>query len=214
MNELVAYWFPPVQRKYTMEYTDFNFWRQPLPSFDLPDLSPPSPALSARSTGSSRFGLIRFGASNQGVSNEEAKNRRETRSGSAPPDLSASPSSSVPSDRPTSPLGQASFTSEGMHSDDDFDTLSDSGYFGSSNFRASQPHGRRKSSTLGGLPDSVQEALLVDRRDYLATDWDKAPDLATREPHGHVDLLQEATQDLDLDDDILAAQEMDRIPYL
>ncbi|KAJ1308894.1 hypothetical protein OPQ81_004581 [Rhizoctonia solani] len=58
MTDLVDQMFPPVHRRWAPEYTDFNFWRTPLPEIELPDLSPPSPALSAHSntSGGSRLG--------------------------------------------------------------------------------------------------------------------------------------------------------------
>ncbi|KAG8732414.1 hypothetical protein FRC12_019282 [Ceratobasidium sp. 428] len=58
MTDLVDQMFPPIHRRWAPEYTDFNFWRAPLPDIELPDLSPPSPALSARSdtSGGSRLG--------------------------------------------------------------------------------------------------------------------------------------------------------------
>ncbi|KIO17370.1 hypothetical protein M407DRAFT_32966 [Tulasnella calospora MUT 4182] len=39
--------FPPVHKKWATEFTDFKYWRDPLPDVDSPDLDPPSPALSA-----------------------------------------------------------------------------------------------------------------------------------------------------------------------
>ncbi|KAG8973032.1 hypothetical protein FRC05_009147, partial [Tulasnella sp. 425] len=49
MTDLVDQIFPPVHKKWATEFTDFNYWRDPLPDVDLPDLDPPSlsPALSA-----------------------------------------------------------------------------------------------------------------------------------------------------------------------
>lgn len=49
MTDLVDQMFPPIHKKWTPEYTDFNYWKTPVQDFPLPDLSPPSPALSARS---------------------------------------------------------------------------------------------------------------------------------------------------------------------
>lgn len=66
INDLVDQMFPPINRKTAPDFTDFSFWRAPLPSFDLPfDLSPPSPTLSARSdTSMSRLRRFSgFGAS-------------------------------------------------------------------------------------------------------------------------------------------------------
>src|ERR1700742_3028539 len=53
MTDLVDQMFPPIHRKWAPEFTDFNFWKPPMQEFPLPDLSPPSPALSARSDNSS-----------------------------------------------------------------------------------------------------------------------------------------------------------------
>ncbi|KIJ07045.1 hypothetical protein PAXINDRAFT_19753 [Paxillus involutus ATCC 200175] len=44
--------FPPINRKWAPEFTDFNYWKPPMQEFVLPDLTPPSPALSARSDAS------------------------------------------------------------------------------------------------------------------------------------------------------------------
>ena len=62
MNDLVDQMFPPINRHATPEYTDFNFWRAPMPLVDLPDLTPPSPTLSARSD-SSRYSIRRLTSS-------------------------------------------------------------------------------------------------------------------------------------------------------
>ena len=77
MTDLVDQMFPPINRKWAPEYTDVNFWRQPMPTFDFPDVTrpsspnpsspsstlavlPPSPALSARSDASMQTGLSRL----------------------------------------------------------------------------------------------------------------------------------------------------------
>jgi phosphatidate phosphatase LPIN len=52
--------FPPIHRKWAPEFTDFNFWKVPVQEFTLPDLSPPSPALSARSDTSNQSTLARL----------------------------------------------------------------------------------------------------------------------------------------------------------
>ncbi|KAF8437290.1 Lipin/Ned1/Smp2-domain-containing protein [Boletus edulis BED1] len=48
MTDLVDQMFPPIHRKSAPDYTDFNYWRPAVQEFPLPDLAPPSPALSAR----------------------------------------------------------------------------------------------------------------------------------------------------------------------
>ncbi|KAG8219028.1 Lipin/Ned1/Smp2-domain-containing protein [Butyriboletus roseoflavus] len=60
MTDLVDQMFPPINRKWAPDYTDFNYWRPPMQEFPLPDLVPPSPALSARSDTSSQSALARL----------------------------------------------------------------------------------------------------------------------------------------------------------
>ena len=60
MTDLVDQMFPPINRKWASEYTDFNYWKTPVQEFPLPDLSPPSPALSARSDTSNQSTLARL----------------------------------------------------------------------------------------------------------------------------------------------------------
>lgn len=60
MTDLVDQMFPPINRKWAPDYTDFNYWRPPVQEFPLPDLTPPSPALSARSDTSSQSALARL----------------------------------------------------------------------------------------------------------------------------------------------------------
>lgn len=58
MTDLVDQMFPPVHRKWAPEFTDFNYWRASIPEVELPDLTPPSPALSARSDTSGRLSVL------------------------------------------------------------------------------------------------------------------------------------------------------------
>ncbi|KAH9850822.1 LNS2-domain-containing protein [Lenzites betulinus] len=60
MTDLVDQMFPPINRKWASEYTDFNYWKAPIQDFPLPDLSPPSPALSARSDTSNQSTFARL----------------------------------------------------------------------------------------------------------------------------------------------------------
>lgn len=61
MADLVDQIFPPINMTWAPEYTDFNYWKQPIQKYPLPDLLPPSPALSAVSDTSSlsTFDLLR-----------------------------------------------------------------------------------------------------------------------------------------------------------
>ena len=49
MTDIVDQMFPPINRKWAPEYTDFNYWRGPVAEYELPDdlTTPPSPSLSA-----------------------------------------------------------------------------------------------------------------------------------------------------------------------
>ena len=60
MTDLVDQMFPPIHRHMNAHFTDFNFWRPPMDESDLPELAPPSPALSARSDTSNRSALARL----------------------------------------------------------------------------------------------------------------------------------------------------------
>ncbi|KIJ69762.1 hypothetical protein HYDPIDRAFT_164049 [Hydnomerulius pinastri MD-312] len=60
MTDLVDQMFPPIHRKWAPEFTDFNYWKAPVQEFALPDLTPPSPALSARSDTSNQSALARL----------------------------------------------------------------------------------------------------------------------------------------------------------
>src|ERR1700733_1942569 len=60
MTDLVDQMFPPIHRKWAPEFTDFNYWKTPVPEFTLPILIPPSPTLSARSDTSNQSTLARI----------------------------------------------------------------------------------------------------------------------------------------------------------
>ncbi|KAG2135740.1 Lipin/Ned1/Smp2-domain-containing protein [Suillus bovinus] len=60
MTDIVDQMFPPIHRKWAAEFTDFNYWKTPVQQFALPDLTPPSPALSARSDTSNQSALARL----------------------------------------------------------------------------------------------------------------------------------------------------------
>lgn len=60
MTDLVDQMFPPIHRHMDAHFTDFNFWRPPMDEDCLPELTPPSPALSARSDTSNQSTLARL----------------------------------------------------------------------------------------------------------------------------------------------------------
>ncbi|KAF8735442.1 hypothetical protein AX14_002029 [Amanita brunnescens Koide BX004] len=77
MTDLVDQMFPPINQKWTPEYTDFNFWRTPIPDIALPDLTPPSPALSARSDTSTKSALARLRNFSLVGNSRQAKHSKE-----------------------------------------------------------------------------------------------------------------------------------------
>ncbi|KAH9176429.1 Lipin/Ned1/Smp2-domain-containing protein [Lactarius sanguifluus] len=60
MTDLVDQMFPPITHKWDNEFTASNYWKTPLTEFPLPDLAPPSPALSARSDTSNKSAFARL----------------------------------------------------------------------------------------------------------------------------------------------------------
>jgi phosphatidate phosphatase LPIN len=60
MTDLVDQMFPPITNKWDNDFTDSNYWKAPLVDFPLPDLAPPSPALSARSDTSNKSAFARL----------------------------------------------------------------------------------------------------------------------------------------------------------
>ncbi|TIA92380.1 hypothetical protein E3P99_00680 [Wallemia hederae] len=60
MTDLVDQMFPSINNAFEPAFTDFNYWKPSIPDVELPDLSPPSPALSARSDQSTTSKLGMF----------------------------------------------------------------------------------------------------------------------------------------------------------
>ncbi|TIB14754.1 hypothetical protein E3P92_01825 [Wallemia ichthyophaga] len=60
MTDLVDQMFPSINNAFEPAFTDFNYWKPAIPDVELPDLSPPSPALSTRSDQSTTSKLGMF----------------------------------------------------------------------------------------------------------------------------------------------------------
>ena len=201
--------FPPVNRKWQPEYTDFNYWRPSLPDVPLPDLTPVSPALSATSD-SSRLGLLRNMAS--GIA-RRASRQTITSEGSK--------DGGVPSQtsRPTSPLVGPSIVAG------DYDSVSEA--------EGDVLHDQT-SSMPGSLPGSFDG-----RGDYLNDEFfdqryreetedgqrrrgDREVDLGSGddddedEGYDHDERVGLSEDDVDpemFDDDLLATGEMSKVPF-
>ncbi|EJU06380.1 LNS2-domain-containing protein [Dacryopinax primogenitus] len=194
MTDLVDQMFPPVHRKWAQEFTDLNYWRTPMPNIDIPDLRPPSPALSARSDTSSRLNRIRnFTLGLPGT----RSTIMGSKSGDSTPNGNADAKEAKPA-RPTSPLVSA-YTAESLSEDEDF-ALSRS---------PTDTH-----SMPGSMPGSPepQDGSWMPRRDELEDDdqaegegeeYDEWP-AAAKSPLG----------DDDFEDDLLATGVMENVPFL
>lgn len=201
--------FPPVNRKWQPEYTDFNYWRPSLPDVPLPDLTPVSPALSATSD-SSRLGLLRNMAS--GIA-RRASRQTITSEGSK--------DGGVPSQtsRPTSPLVGPSIVAG------DYDSVSEA--------EGDVLHDQT-SSMPGSLPGSFDgrgdylndeffdQRYRVETEDGQRRRGDREVDLGSGddddedEGYDHDERVGLSEDDVDpemFDDDLLATGEMSKVPF-
>nr|XP_019001650.1 uncharacterized protein I203_05853 [Kwoniella mangroviensis CBS 8507]OCF65111.1 hypothetical protein I203_05853 [Kwoniella mangroviensis CBS 8507] len=185
LNDLVNEVFPPVSTKFKPEFTDFNYWRDSIPDIPIPDLSPPSPALSARSDTSGRLSVL---GKITGIA------RRSSKQPLLP--------TSEPSSRPSSPLFAPSMTPDELseldaEAEDDDDRKSQISMPGSFD---EEEEARR--NTMG---DSFFDERTVRHQDDIE---------AQNQNQNYND--QEEEDDggnFDFDDDILAAGEMQHVPF-
>lgn len=229
MTDLVDQMFPPIHRKWAPEYTDFNYWKAPVQEYALPDFSPPSPALSARSDTSNQSTLARLrnfslvGTRQTNLSKKVLSSSRDT---SPPPD----------GDLRTATLRQMS----------SFDRLSNTlGFTGSSSTssildsarRSASPESRSSSSLAYADSDDEGDDELDlegkgrhrERRRSMTSmpgSLDDEMDFDSDEEHGHYDeeegMYEPGDEEGDMvddeeetfDEDLLAAGEMKNVPFL
>jgi phosphatidate phosphatase LPIN len=141
--------FPPIHRKFAPEFTDFNYWREAIPDIPIPDLSPPSPALSARSDGSGRLSVLRNLTTGIG-------RRASRQSVASSPGIQPTKHTTYFSSRPSSPLVGPALTAG-----PDTDILSEDEDFWDD---------RRTRQGSGSMPGSLPGSF-DDRADYLADDY-------------------------------------------
>ncbi|KAL1412504.1 lipin Ned1 [Vanrija albida] len=184
LNDLVNMVFPPVDKKAQPEYTDFNYWRDPIPQFEIPDLvpTPVSPALSAVSEASGGSRLSRL----LGL-------------------RSRSPTAELTS-RPTSPLMGPAITSDDLsETEEEHQWLSN----GHASGRASPSSMPGSFEDGAAFPE---EWLERDRTssggDDEAIDDDELSEAGDGEQDDSF-----ADDDAIFDDDILATGEMARVPF-
>lgn len=193
MTDLVDQMFPPINRKTAPDFTDFNFWRAPAAVFEFPDLSPPSPALSARSDSSSR--LPSFPRLNSIAS---SLSRRSSRSALTGSEITAPPSRTARGTTPSSPLLQATVVEEALGEDDEDDRSE------SESMPGSLPNGSdferlRAAALRNGRKDGVTEA--------------EAYKSAVRRAEQHSSEEEEDDSDDDRDDEFGDQLDFSSVPY-
>lgn len=220
MTDLVDQMFPPVHRRWAPEYTDFNFWRAPLLEIELPDLSPPSPALSARSntSGGSRLGrLVGLGRTAPRASSTDSRQADKDQDRSL--DIERRRTTSHPGTmikagtvnvRPSSPLTGPAMSAE------DLDAISDAEGRMEGGVDIDREHRRRMS--FDSMPGSFEERRWM----HEGLDEEDSDELATQDPFDDEEDGEEGDDEHDDDDreddepqfDTLATDEMEDTPFL
>lgn len=215
MTDLVDQMFPPINRQWAPEYTDFNYWKAPIPDIPLPDLAPPSPALSARSDTSNQSTLARLRhfsltarttsiASRQSTSPppEPAHGRKDAhlRQMSSFERLSSTlsslrvTSSTVASPRTMTP------TSMDSDSEDEDDLEQGKG-----------PHRRERRRSVASMPGSLPGSSSSDEeRDGEGEEDEEGEE---GDDYGYDGGNEEVAEEA-FDEDLLAAGEMQNVPFL
>ncbi|KAL1661727.1 nuclear elongation and deformation protein 1 [Schizophyllum commune] len=214
MTDLVDQMFPPIHRKWAPEYTDFNYWKPPIEDFPLPDLSPPSPALSARSDTSTFSRIRNFSlvssrsppkpstplpeAERDGSRSNELRQMSSFERLSSTLGFSSSSSSTADAGRRSaSPMSRSSSSLTFADSEEDLSDGEERKY-----------RRERRTSMPGSLDgfelDEADEEGQEEEGDYGA-EYDEEGD--------HVPLTEEP-EEADLDDDLLAADEMKNVSFL
>lgn len=198
MTDLVDQTFPPTHRKWSPEFTDLNYWKAPVQDFPLPpDLSPPSPTLSARSDTSNQSTLARL--RNFSLRSGRQSSISISKSPERSSDLQKMSSFERLSstfgfaDRSTSPESMSIAESE--DEDEEFEVD-----INGKTFR------RQRRRSMTSMPGSLDD-------DEMGLDDDEAgPD---EYEHDHDSLHPEDEMGEELfDEDLLAAGEMKNVPFI
>lgn len=178
-----------MQTKNKPEFTDFNYWRDPIPEVDLPDLAPipVSPALSARSdaSGSSRLSML-----------GKIIGRRGSRS--PPPEPSSPSHPNFDRSHPSSPLIGPAITPGDLSEEEEWNN---------------SEHDSRPSS----MPGSFNDDSNAFPEDWFSRERKSAA--GTHDGRGKGDESDEEDEDdyedddAIFDDDILATGEMANVPF-
>jgi phosphatidate phosphatase LPIN len=220
MTDLVDQMFPPIHRKWTPEFTDFNYWKTPVQDFPLPDLSPPSPALSARSDTSNQSALARLRnfslVSRQSPRLSPTPAKEDLEMGSSAlrqmssfeklsNTLGFRQTASMSTGRSTSPASSRSYDSD----DEDGDDLE----LGADGRTRRRRERRRSMTSMPGTLDELQFGTDEDDESPFAGDGEEDEEEGVEEDvdddDGDDDVGNEA-----FDEDLLAAEDMKKVPFL
>ncbi|KAF7792895.1 hypothetical protein EIP86_003996 [Pleurotus ostreatoroseus] len=218
MTDLVDQMFPPINRKWAPEYTDFNYWKTPIPDISLPDLTPPSPALSARSDTSNQSTLARL------RNFSLVPSRQSSRYSLPPPATDASKtgdgkdatlrqmSSLERLSNTLSSLRQSSSTvsSPGGITPTSEDSDSESeGEEGDAERGMRRRHHRQRRRSVSSMPGSLPGSTSSDEEIHFGDDDDEQDD-----EYGYDGEAEEEAAEEAFDEDLLATGEMESVPFL
>lgn len=229
MTDLVDQMFPPIHRQWAPEFTDFNYWKAPVQEFPLPDLSPPSPALSARSDTSNQSTLARI--RNFSLVGSRQANTTRNLTLPQPPTLSSAADKEKNGDHRSSQLRQMSSferlgsalagltqssgrrsASPESHSSSSFTYAdSDDEYDDDETLDEEEKRQRRRlrRRSMTSMPGSLEDM------NYGMDDdgEDDAEEDAEEGQYEHPIEIEEPAEE-EFDDDLLAAGEMKHVPFL
>ncbi|KAI0253971.1 Lipin/Ned1/Smp2-domain-containing protein [Lactifluus subvellereus] len=215
MTDLVDQMFPPITHKWENEFTDNNYWKAPLAEFPLPDLAPPSPALSAHSDVSSQSAFAR-------LRNFSLRSSSSSRSRAlAPPPIDARRGRSMDAtdahahQRQLSSIERLSNVLVGLASRNPSPSTSsaheseseeDESSHGTSGLPGRRRRLRKRStrSMPGSLPGSRPSS---DEEDLEFGVSNRGTDDSTSDQGGE-------TVEQEFDEDLFAAGEMEKVPFL
>jgi phosphatidate phosphatase LPIN len=213
MTDLVDHMFPPIAQKQAPEFTDSTYWAPPLPTVTLPDLAPPSPALSAsaRSDASAFSRLrnfsLRSGGGRAELGEEDTRGRGEARvraSSGFVADAFASLSRSISPGASVSPTRVGGSDADGESDEED-------GGAGVGERKNGRRRRRRRSieSMPGSMPGTDDEA----GEDGDGEEEDE--ELFGMDGVGEGgDEDDEEAEEPTFDDDLFATGEMQKVPFL
>lgn len=220
MTDLVDQMFPPINKKWAPEYTDLTYWKIPVPEYPLPGLAPPSPTLSAQSETSNKGTLAKirnFRLIGSSRANSSSSPPNELVSGFNSSQDSNNTGLSDDPDRETELRQMSSFerlvnglrrsVSPSSTSSHAADSDSESDVDVSQDGRRSR---RRSMTSMPGSLDDMHFGIDDDHGDDVEdeNEGDKECEEEYEDEEGEID------EDLTMDEDLLAATEMKKIPFL